>query len=62
MAQQDPEVALKFLFFFPFHLIEPDSDNQVCLGQCCNAFSDITLYDYITLYNDTTLSQSVTGL
>lgn len=61
MAQQDPEVAFCF-FFFPFHLIEPDFDNQVCLGQCCNASSDITLYGYVTLYNDTTLSQSVTGL
>lgn len=49
-------------FFFFFHLIEPDFDNQDCLGRCCNASSDITLYGYISLYNDTTLSRSVTGL
>lgn len=44
------------------HLVQPDFDNQDCLGQCCTASSDITLYGYITLYNDTTLSWSVTGL
>lgn len=71
MAQQYPEVVGVFwvlvgvcsgFFWFFFHLIEPDFDNQDCLGRCCNASSDITLYGYISLYNDTTLSRSVTGL
>lgn len=43
-------------------MVLPDFDNQDCLGQCCTAPSDITLYGYITSYNDTTVSQSVTGL
>lgn len=60
MSQQYPEV--RDFFVVLLHLIEPDFDNQDCLGQCCNASSDITLSGYITLYNDTTLSRSVTGL
>lgn len=55
-------LKLGVFFVVLLHLIEPDFDNQDCLGQCCNASSDITLYGYITLYNDTTLSRSVTGL